>query len=80
MAVLFRGDYSTGDFGQWAGVQNTSYNGPPAGYVEGYWAQITTSDPPAGATFAARFELRDGDTAAGTNERTEVQGDRKSVV
>lgn len=76
VAVLpgtFNGDYSTGDFSQWEIVQNTYHNDPPPP-PDNYAIQITTTDVPVGATYAATFELRDGDTAAGSNERTEVQG------
>jgi hypothetical protein len=68
---LFTGDYSTGDFSQWPGVQTAAYNGPGAAYKPDYSAAIV-ADPVKG--HAARFELRAGDRPQfGGGERTEVQ-------
>ena len=69
---MFIGDYSTGDFSQWAMVQNRGYNGPGVGYVPTYSATVVT-DPAKGK--AARFELRSGDRPApgfAGGERSEV--------
>jgi Polysaccharide lyase len=56
--AMFIGDYSTGDFSQWASVQNRGYNGSGVGYVPSYSATVV-NDPVKGK--AARFEVRSGD-------------------
>lgn len=66
------GDFETGDFSQWL-VQNKSHNDPGSTYVQTYSATIQNTNVAEGS-YAARFEVRDGDTAAGSNERSEVQG------
>jgi Polysaccharide lyase len=55
---MFIGDYSTGDFSQWASVQHPGYNGPGVDYVPTYSATVV-NDPVKGK--AARFEVRSGD-------------------
>jgi hypothetical protein len=68
---LFTGDYSTGGFQQWPGVQTKAYNGPGTDYPPDYSASIV-SDPVKGN--AARFEVRSGDRPEfGGGERAEVQ-------
>ena len=70
---MFNGDYSTGNFAQWPGVQVKSYNSSGAGYQPTYSASIVT-DPLKGKV--ARFEVRSGDVPAfGGGERAQVQGD-----
>ncbi|MDT5076193.1 MAG: hypothetical protein QOJ80_830 [Mycobacterium sp.] len=70
-ARLFTGDYSTGDFTQWPGVQTAAYNGPGTDYVPDYSASVVP-DPVKGNV--ARFELRSGDRPEfGGGERAEVQ-------
>lgn len=71
MAVLFTGDFETGDFSQWV-VQNVFHNDPGAEYTDTYAAAIVTGSPQG--SYGARFELRDGDVPFGSSERTEVQG------
>ena len=55
---MFIGDYSTGNFSQWATVQNRGFNGAGADYVPSYSATVV-NDPVKGK--AARFEVRSGD-------------------
>ena len=69
-ALLFAGDYSTGDFSQWPSVQNRGYNGDGVHYVPTYSATVV-DDPAKGK--AARFEVRSGDV-------TEVDGAERSDV
>ena len=67
---MFIGDYSTGNFSQWASVQNRGYNGPGVDYVPSYSATVV-NDPVKGK--AARFEVRSGDWPGfATGERSEV--------
>lgn len=67
---MFVGDYSTGDFSQWATVQNPTYNGPGSGYVPSYPATVV-DDSVKGK--AARFEVRSGDWPGfATGERSDV--------
>jgi hypothetical protein len=68
---LFTGDYSTGDFSQWASVQNRGYEGNGAHYVPTYSATVV-DDEATGK--AARFEVRTGDVPEGlpSGERSEV--------
>lgn len=66
------GDYSTGDFQQWALVHNSAYYGPGEEFVPTYAASIVT-DRHRG--YAARYEVRAGDvldSAHGGGERSEV--------
>jgi hypothetical protein len=71
---LFTGDYSTGDFSQWASVHNRGYVGDGAHYVPSYSATVVDD---AAKGKAARFEVRTGDTPVGmpTGERSEVGQD-----
>jgi hypothetical protein len=77
-AIRFNGDYSTGNFNQWATMQNHRKNDPPATapawpLTGNYEAQIVT-DGVKGTV--ARYECRDGDTLLGfpdNTERTEVR-------
>lgn len=72
-ALLFVGDYSTGDFSQWPTVQTKGYNESGKDYVSNYSASIVR-DPARGDV--ARFEVRPGDVPPfGGGERAEVQGD-----
>lgn len=48
--VVFRGDYETGDLGQWGGVQS----------ISGARARVVRS-PAAQGAWAARFEVRNGE-------------------
>ncbi len=69
-AMLFVGDYSTGDFSQWPDVQNRGYNGDGVHYVPTYSATVV-DDPAKGK--AARFEVRAGDVPSfGGGERSQV--------
>jgi len=76
-SVLFVGDYDTGDFTQWLGIQNKSANGTARSWpaTGSYPAQIVY-DAERGAV--ARYEVRSGDRPSGdrTNvNRSEVLGD-----
>lgn len=75
--LIYVADYSTGKFNQWQIIQNVFWNDPPdepPGYTDTYAAAIVTTDLPAGVSYAARFEVRDGDIPFGDTERSEVQG------
>jgi hypothetical protein len=65
---LFTGDFETGNFNQWQESQST-----------GAWSQQIVTNPKRQGTYAARFELRDGDCpdTGGTcyGERTERGAD-----
>lgn len=75
MSRFFTGDFSTGDFTQWPAIQNAYLNDVgsnwPAGLADNYAVQIV---PSGDLGHCARFEVRDGDTASGPNERCEIQG------
>ncbi|MGE2834263.1 heparin lyase I family protein [Mycobacterium sp. SMC-4] len=76
-ATMFIGDYSTGDFRQWASVQNPSYNGPGRRYVPTYSARVV-DDPVKGK--AARFEVRSGDWPGfAGGERSDVGSDARET-
>jgi hypothetical protein len=76
---LFTGDYSTGDFSQWASVQNRGYTGDGAHYVPTYSATVV-DDVVKGK--AARFEVHTGDIPEGqpTGERSEVGEDNATTL
>lgn len=65
---VFKADFETGDTSQWGKCQTKSTNGN-CGKGSGYSIQIVQDAPKAGK-YAARFELRPGDTVA-SGERTE---------
>lgn len=69
VAVAFVGDYSTGDFSQWAAVQNRDYNGPARDFHSNEYARIVDDD-----IFgkAARFEIQPGEPTENGKERSEV--------
>lgn len=56
---MFVGDYSTGDFSQWASVQHPGYNGSGADYFPQTYSATVVNDPVKGR--AGRFEVRAGD-------------------
>lgn len=75
-SLLFNGDFSTGNFSQWPGVQNMLVNNTGATYdrypPQPHPASITTD---ATKGYAARFEVRQGDPGiygAGGPPRSEV--------
>ncbi|MBJ8344007.1 heparin lyase I family protein [Antrihabitans sp. YC2-6] len=72
---IFTGDYETGDPSQWAVCQTKFINGPcSSNNNSNYSLQVQNSQRRQGS-FAARFELRDGDVPSfGGGERTEVEG------
>jgi hypothetical protein len=81
MARLFTGDYSTGNFGQWATILHKNYLGNSgAGYTQHTYPLQLTNLGDCG--YAARFEVRDGDTPSGfpTGERSEVGQDNATTV
>lgn len=81
MGRIFTGDYSTGDLSQWDAVQNitSGTDGDPGSMS---WAQyrdvygtypVTLVQEDGDCGYAARFEIKEGDTAT-QNERSEVGG------
>jgi hypothetical protein len=73
MTRIFTGDYCTGNFSQWATVQNRIYRGAPSDYYPyEYPARIISADKDCG--YVARFEVRAGDVPDGapTGERSAV--------
>jgi hypothetical protein len=73
---IFVGDYSTGNFSQWPGVQVKGYNSSGAKFIPNYSASIV-NDPVKGKV--ARFEVRPGDVPPfGGGERSQVQADNNT--
>jgi hypothetical protein len=70
--LLFIGDYSTNDLGQWPRIETVDYVGSPERYQPVHAATVV-EDPVYGT--AARFEVRSGDIPFGDGERSEVAGD-----
>lgn len=72
---LYTGDYDTGDFTQWEIVQNVAHNDPGEDYDGTHYALTLSTATVRQGTYAARFEVRDGDIPFSTTERSEVQGE-----
>jgi hypothetical protein len=72
--LMYVGDYSTGDFSQWANVQNRFYNSTGSGYSGTLYPATIVDDPARGKV--ARYEVRTGDIPDfGGGERSEVAGE-----
>ncbi|WP_158607869.1 polysaccharide lyase [Nocardia panacis] len=78
----FVGDFGTGNFDQWAICQNVSVGSAPCASYHGpsYSMQVESDVVREGRRFAARFELRQGDSPAGLccGDRAEVSGEEKT--
>lgn len=84
MTRIFTGDYSTGDFTQWDGLETVYGAGegavPGAHPLDHYSATVPIYDPDGGYLY--RCEVRNGDTPAGISggDRSEVKANTAGLA
>ena len=70
----FVGDYETGNANQWPVCQSVVINDVCTNYNNGHYSIQVQNTVKRQGSYAAKFEVRDGDVPFGAGERAEVQG------